>query len=273
MTTHPSTQLTNVTKFIYRWQNCRAQTLQFDEAGELAPINHKKYLCPLCGTELETPDHVLQCNNRRAVTQYSTSRFLLGKKLDKLKTPNRLTAAIKFGLRMFSSSSVAAKDILQYPTDFHSDLNTQIDKAFEAQSFIGWDNFCRGFISKEWSKCMEIHYNRHHRGDITLSCDRWATKLVLLIHEYGLSAWNYRNSVIHGESDSNFMTKAELKKQIDRCFELQEFLGNEYDGLFSIPKNERLRQKIQTVRLWIATIDSVHKEKSKRLQREAQQAQ
>ena len=123
--------------------------------------------------------------------------------------------------------------------------------------------------SKEWEKCIDLHYNRHHTDDITLTSDRWAARLVLLLHEYGLSAWNYRNSIVHGESDSNFMTKEELKKQIDRCFELRPFLGDEYDGLFSIPKSERLKQKTQTARLWIATIDVAHKEKSKRLQQEA----
>ena len=269
MNAYPSSQLTNITKFAYRWQNCRAQTLQFDTASELSPINHKKYLCPMCGTELETSDHVLQCHNKRSVTQYSTSRFLLGKKLSKLKTPDRLTAAIKYGLRMYSSSSITARQQLSYETDFHSDLNIQIDKAFVAQSSIGWDNFCRGFVSKEWAKCMEMHYARNYSGNITLSSDRWATRLITLLQEYGLSAWNYRNSIVHGESDSNFLTKAELKKQIARCFELQTFLGAEYSGLFTTTKSERLQQKTQTARLWIATIDAVHKEKSKRLKQEA----
>jgi hypothetical protein len=269
MSTHPSTQLTNVTKLLYRWQNCRAQTMQFDTASELTPINHKKYLCPMCGTHLETSDHVLQCKNKRAATQYATARFFLGKKLKNLKTPDRLSASIKFGLRMYSSGAIDARQQLRYPSDFHTDLNTQIDKAFDAQSSIGWDNFSRGFISKEWSKCMDLHYARHHKGNITLSGERWASKLILLLHEYRLSAWNYRNSIIHGESDSNFMTKAELKIQISRCFELRDFLGAEYNGLFNTSKSDRLKQTTQTARLWIDTIDAVHKEKSKRLQQEA----
>ena len=78
MTAHSSSQLTNITKYAYRWQNCRAQTLQFDTASELSPINHKKYLCPMCGTHLETPDHVLQCTNKRAIQNYNTARFFLG---------------------------------------------------------------------------------------------------------------------------------------------------------------------------------------------------
>ena len=65
------------------------------------------------------------------------------------------------------------------------------------------------------------------------------------------------------------MTKAELKKQIGRCFDLQPFLGDEYSGLFATTRSDRLKQKTQTVRLWIATIDAVHAEKSKRLQIEA----
>ena len=116
---------------------------------------------------------------------------------------------------------------------------------------------------------MEMHYARNYSGNITLSSDRWATRLITLLQEYGLSAWNYRNSIVHGESDSNFLTKAELKKQIARCFELQTFLGAEYSGLFTTTKSERLQQKTQTARLWIATIDAVHKEKSKRLKQEA----
>ena len=269
MNAHSALKLTNVTKYMYRWQNCRAQTYQFDIAGELSPINFKKYMCPLCGTELETPDHVLQCHNKRAVTCSSTARFFLGKRLQKLKTPNRLIAAIKYGLRMYSTSAITPRQPLRYPRDFNTRLNDQIDLAFDAQSQIGWDNFCRGFVSKEWQKCMSSHYDQHHRGDITLAGDRWAAKFVQEIHEYGLSVWNHRNSIIHGESDSNFMTKDELRIQIKRCFDLRAFLGEEYSALFSTSKSARLQQKTQTVRLWIATIDAVHKEKSKRLRMEA----
>ena len=116
---------------------------------------------------------------------------------------------------------------------------------------------------------MNLHYKRHYSGNITLSGDHWATKLVMLLHEYGLTAWKYCNSIIHGESDSNFMTKAELELQISQCFEMQAFLGDEYSGLFTMTKSDRLKQKTQTARLWIATIDAVHEEKSKRLQQEA----
>ena len=128
-------------------------------------------------------DDVLQCNNKRAVTQYLSACYFLGKKLAKLKTPEKLTASIKFALRMRS----------------------------------------------------------------------------------------YCNGIVHGESDSNFMTKAELKLQVNRCFELRDFLGEEYSGLFTTSKSDRLKQKTQTARLvWIDTIDAVHKEKRNRLKHEAQ---
>ena len=171
---------------------------------------------------------------------------------------------------MYSSSPTQSpRRLLQYPRNFDTALNTLINQAFASQSRIGWDNFARGFISKDWEKCIAHHYSLYHKGDITLSSDRWAIKLVQQLHEYGLRAWNHRNSIIHGEADSNYITKDELRKQVERCYELKEFLGNEYEGLFATPKSTRLKQKTQTIRLWIATIDTVHKEKSNRLRREA----
>ena len=118
---------------------------------------------------------------------------------------------------------------------------------------------------------MKVHYSLHHPGNITLSSERWASKLVEELHNYGLTIWNYRNSVVHGDIESDFMTKEEARKQIARCFEMRHFLGEEYSGLFATTPSDRLRQKTQTIRLWIATIDAVHKEKSDRLQQETRQ--
>ena len=164
---HRATQLTNITKYIYRWQNCRAQTLQFDTARELAPMNHKKCMCPMCGTELETPDHILQCHNKRAVASAAAARLFLGKSLLKQKTPDRLTRTIKYGLRMYSTSPTQPPTRnLRYPRDFNTHLNDLIDTAFATQSRIGWDNFARGFISKDWEKCIAHHHTLRHKGDI-----------------------------------------------------------------------------------------------------------
>ncbi len=167
-------------------------------------MDHKKYMCPLCGTELETSNHVLQCHNKCAVAAASTARLFLRKSLKKHKTPERLTSAIKYGLRMYSTSPAEPPTRqLWYPCDFNNHLNDLIDNAFESQSRIGWDNFTCGFVSKEWGKYIAYHYAQQHRGDITLTSDRWTIKLVQQLHEYGLRMWNHRNSVVHGDADCN----------------------------------------------------------------------
>lgn len=60
----------------------------------------------MCGTHLETPDHVLQCNNKRAIRNYSTARFFLGTPLEKVKTPERLSSAIKLHLSQYHKDDI-----------------------------------------------------------------------------------------------------------------------------------------------------------------------
>jgi hypothetical protein len=44
-----------------------------------------------------------------------------------------------------------------FPHTFHSQRN-RIKVAFRMQSHIGWENFTKGRLSREWADVMEWHY-------------------------------------------------------------------------------------------------------------------
>ena len=46
----------------------------------------------------------------------------------------------------------------------------------------------------------------HQKTDMSTRFDVIAARPVMLLQEFDISTWNYRNSIVHGELDSNFMS-------------------------------------------------------------------
>jgi hypothetical protein len=65
---------------------------------------------------------------------------------------------------------------------------------FRAQSYIGWENFLKGRLSRDWIRCMDYHFQMNGRNLTGQEC---ITKLLLGLWEHMDRIWMYHNNRFH----------------------------------------------------------------------------
>ena len=126
-------------KFIHRW---------------LASSNKnfgQKLMCPTCNQQENKEmdhDHFLTCSSSGIRKQRRINLFK--NLLHSLDTPHELTNLLIHGLQSFYNSKI---------TNTHASDH----KAINHQRKIGWDNFSRGRISKQFIITMNEHYKQKQR--------------------------------------------------------------------------------------------------------------
>jgi hypothetical protein len=85
---------------------------------------------------------------------------------------------------------------LPFGTMFYTPIN-RLKVAFHAQSQIGWENFLKGTLSRDWITCMDYHFQMNGRKLTGQEC---ITKLILGLWEHMDRIWTYRNNIYHENS-------------------------------------------------------------------------
>jgi hypothetical protein len=105
----------------------------------------------------------MSCQSIDAELLRSDSWSKLKKAIEKWKIPN-VCMAIQKGIQHYMQHPAKCdpRDMPQEPPTpfthtFHSQKN-RIKVAFRMQSHIGWENFTKGRVSREWVDIMERHY-------------------------------------------------------------------------------------------------------------------
>jgi len=143
-------------KFIHRW---------------LASGNKnfgQKLMCPNCKQQEHKNmdhDHFLTCSSSSIRKQRRIN--LWTNLLQSLDTPHELTTLLVHGLQSFYNSQI---------TNIHASDH----KAINHQRKIGWDNFTRGRISKQFIITMNAHYKQKQRTS-TFTGIGWIKKIISFV--------------------------------------------------------------------------------------------
>jgi hypothetical protein len=130
----------NRSKLVHNWLNLGSQRAKFvnDDDEESA---HAKQ-CPYCKQE-EDFQHMLTCSHRSALkTRYDATETLLRKAIKNNAAGTYIMKAIRCWIQDPSKPPTVKMGILSAQTEVH--------RAIETQTEIGWIHMFRGFVSIDW---------------------------------------------------------------------------------------------------------------------------
>jgi hypothetical protein len=185
--------------------------------------------CPLCLEDNETNDHVLLCQDPRALQQWDTLATKLDKDLQNMTTATTIRRTIMRKLHNWRRKKESNLNL----TNEYGERAASI-----AQDRIGWTNFMLGRISGEWA-CAQQDYldylGRRKTGK------RWLIALTTKLLNISWDLWDYRNSILHH--------KDHPWKQLEQAA-ANERIDEEYDqGPLNLDQGEQwLRRTSQQVK-------------------------
>ena len=185
-------------KLIFRWAPTNARQCLVGQSD--TP------LCPLCGVEQETLDHVMGCDSPSATAAKREALAEFDQALDDIGThpdiATLLCLAVDSGRRPLC--------------DAESDRD--LSGIMVAQDTIGWGIVRYGFIAKEWT-AAQTHWaesrDPNHSPKKTL---RWAKQVQEHMWSFVTAIWDHRNKEVHGKEKQEAAQKivhalrAEAKK-------------------------------------------------------------
>ena len=148
-------------------------------------------LCPLCNSEPETFQHILQCDHPIMAHTKATEILKLETSLKKFGTSPSIIQLILFNVCNLSK--------IQMPhSTYINAIHPQIQ---QSQNQISWTNFLKGFISNTFAQTQQqFHDNLPTHNKKPFCIQNWSYKLTSSILQYTRSLWNMRCNVLHLEN-------------------------------------------------------------------------
>jgi hypothetical protein len=155
--------------------------------------------CCTCGQH-ENWRHVLTCKSLDAELIRSDLWSKLNKQIDKWSLTSDMYISMESGVWHYKMNPLK-----RYPENMHHEPpspfgttfyipRNRLKVAFCAQSQIGWDEFLRGRLSRDWIPCMDYHFQMNGSKLTGQEC---ITKLILGLWEHMDRIWTYCNNVYH----------------------------------------------------------------------------
>ena len=112
-------------------------------------------------------------------------------------------------------------------TKYRGDL----EKAIQAQNFIGWNNMLKGRIAREWGDVQMLYY---YENDIPphISATWWAREFIRHLLYFSLATWQHRNTYLHRSE--------EKEQKIKDRMEAVEEMAQWYDRKHEFPTEDTM---------------------------------
>jgi hypothetical protein len=145
--------------------------------------------------------HVLTCKSLDAKLIGVDSWKQLRKMMDKWSLSSDMWIAIENGVRHFTLNpltcdpdNMPSEPPSPFGTTFHTPIN-RLKVAFRAQSQICLDNFLKGRLIRDWSTCIDHHFQANGSKLTGQEC---ITNLIMRLWEHNMDRiWMYRNTIYH----------------------------------------------------------------------------
>ena len=205
-------------------------------------------LCPLCNNHIETTSHLICCNDERAREQYASSieKFFLH--LTRTHTHPSIIEIFERVLRN------------PWPTSFEFSLspyenNELVKQAAKEQDEIGWINFFKGHISKQWAKIQLQHYGTMYKNPPSLT--HWSKNIIINIYDVSYSMWMNRNRIVHEvyEDQLNKKESMELQRQIIHEYESgSHTVLRQHRYMFEESIDDLFKKTVTEKKYWLESI-------------------
>ena len=199
-------------KYRSRWLATRARLQLLNES----PTN----VCPLCGCEEETVEHILLCS------QQADNRRKLYRRLEQwlrhFAVPLKLQLLLVSHLKHFLGDSP--------PPDLNVALSsTGLQRFVREQTSIGWGNLLSGFTSTSLATYMDTYLPEE------ANCDgpEWVIRLLRLLQLWVANCWHARCKHEHRkEKEHASATRLNLLSRIEHAYSLQHKVPHSFRHCF-----------------------------------------
>ena len=218
-------KVTNTLKLVHGWQNDGQQKELFYEDSD-------ETLCPAGCGEAESRMHFIQCQAPHLHASHIKRREEFRRVHGKLKTEKVIYERF---MRIFISLRMG--DAPPSPaTHYDSALDMMVQRAWDEQRDIGWDQILKGRISKYWGMAQAMFYSNspHIRGKQCFSGTLWAVKTVRSLLNFSLDLWNDRCNTMHGEDgeERKRIAHAKITKRVMKLYVRREDVERQYGYVF-----------------------------------------
>ena len=148
--------------------------------------------CPRCQLEKEDVDHIMSCKNEIAYEQRLKGILTLKRWMQRNSTAPEITECITLTL---AAGPTAKFEEMVGTSSSTSKLRRMILDAAREQDELGWNNFCRGRISKRWKQAQHT-YLEECRLLRKKTSNTWACNFLLHLYELIHEQWEHRNEEI-----------------------------------------------------------------------------
>ena len=225
----------------------------------LLPVNHVRQhetqiaQCPCCTQcEDETIAHVFQCPNPEMAA----------------KRAEIIAALRKKGLRKISRQILftVAELVQQFAIGGEMRTTTNhptVQAAIEAQRDLGWDDFFRGYLVKEWLPALE----ETHNGDAHQQFYQFQK---IMWYDIAFPQWQERNRIAHGsQSHDKRIESAKLAEQLIWYSQHRDELPPNFHQQWAKHSIDEINNmSLETRRLWLHHIkiaqEALKKQKEQR---------
>lgn len=202
--------------------------------------------CARCGFEVENFPHVVCCQHLNSKLKWATSLRDLDTWMNEQQTLPRLRKSLIQHLRRWHTGS----DLAGIPP--------ALEQAFLEQEHIGWYNFLFGYVSQEWQRLQQAHYQ--YLG-LQKTGKRWVTALIEKLWQVIWNQWDDRNKTLHNKKKIlEYYDTSELDQEVrteyfkgipPRCprKDRRYFKKRSLSHLLNLPTVKK--------RLWLSTIQKI----------------
>jgi hypothetical protein len=249
---HPTSQ-TRYTKYAHNWLPTKRHLQRIDNTIDAT--------CPSCKRTTEEANHILKCKHPELLTARNKGKTALTNQLTAQHTPSIILQAMDSGLHQWRQLGYMRTEFgeikhkIKYKTDA---IGKATKKAFAAQTKIGWGNFQKGRVSRQWFHAVRLHYaERKDEIDDRFNKERWTQTLIKgLLHSFELQ-WIARNAILHGHdaTEANAILRQRLNEEITSLHsQASNSLQGRYRNLLRTPLPELLKHPTQYLRAWSRSI-------------------
>jgi hypothetical protein len=125
--------------------------------------------CFECNQLWEDTNHVIRCPSESRCHARQEALTIFRQHLSKQHTPDIMANLISECMNSWINRTRISPPTWTTPEE---PIMTQLTHAFKAQGKIGWDQFFRGRIAKDWKLAIQTYYKERQPGD-SYTSDQW----------------------------------------------------------------------------------------------------
>ena len=178
--------------------------------------------CFDCGQLWEDTNHVLRCPSEDRCTARTETIKTFRQHLQKQHTPDIMATLICDSMTSWLHRRRITPPTWPQPEE---PIMADLKRAFESQRKIGWDQFFRGRIAKDWKIAIKSYYRERQPGD-SYTPDQWMRTTIAAIWKFSMTIWRQRNAALHGTDSAITLERRRKEAATKATTVYQDTIGN-----------------------------------------------